>query len=151
MRRGVTLAECMVASAVLGLLVLVLLSGVTVATRIADDNAQLLAAEAVAWDAAWKRFNEDYKDLVLNETTGWQNLSSNAAPVLSVYDTPAYINNTVVGIENAIEYPEYTEEWQDKLKVITVDVEWGSAGRRRRLSNSGHAVQVLRSNIGRTP
>ena len=66
MRRGVTLAECMIASAVLGLLVLVLLSGVTVATRIADDNAQLLAAEAVAWDAAWKRFNEDYKDAAGN-------------------------------------------------------------------------------------
>ena len=48
MRRGVTLAECMVASAVLSLLALVLISGVTIATRIADDNAQLLAAEAVA-------------------------------------------------------------------------------------------------------
>lgn len=95
MRRGVTLAECMVASAVLGLLVLVLLSGVTVATRIADDNAQLLAAEAVAWDAAWKRFNEDYDNLDPSEVTGWQNLSSNAAPILGVYDTPAWISNAV--------------------------------------------------------
>ena len=150
MRRGVTLAECMVASAVLGLLVLVLLSGVTVATRIADDNAQLLAAEAVAWDAAWKRFNEDYDNLVLNETTGWQNLSSNAAPVLSVYDTPAYISNTVVAVERVLK-PEEADGWLRELKAIIVDVEWGPAGRRRRLSDSHHAVQVWRGDMGRAP
>ena len=28
-------------------------------------------------DAAWKRFNEGYGSLVLNETTGWQNLLFN--------------------------------------------------------------------------
>ena len=150
MRRGVTLAECMVASAVLGLLVLVLLSGVTVATRIADDNAQLLAAEAVAWDAAWKRFNEDYRDLVLNETTGWQNLSSNAAPVLSVYDTPACISNAVFDIVDVID-PEDVEGWRGELKAIIVDVEWGPSEHRRRLSDTRHAVQVWRGNMGRTP
>ena len=143
MRRGVTLAECMVASAVLGLLVLVLLSGVTVATRIADDNAQLLAAEAVAWDAAWKRFNEDYKDLVLNETTGWQNLSSNAAPVLGAYDTPAKLRVDVSAVAET--------GWLADLKVVSADVEWGPAARRRSLSGAGHAVQVWRGDMGRAP
>lgn len=151
MRRGVTLAECMVASAVLGLLVLVLLSGVTVATRIADDNAQLLAAEAVAWDAAWKRFNEDYDNLDPSEVTGWQNLSSNAAPILGVYDTPAWISNAVFAVEDVIEDPYDAEGWRMELKAIIVDVEWGPAGHRRRLSDSGHAVQVWRGNMGRAP
>ena len=143
MRRGVTLAECMVASAVLGLLALVLISGVTIATRIADDNAQLLAAEAVAWDAAWKRFNEGYGSLVLNETTGWQNLSSNAAPVLSVYDTPAKLCVDVSAVAET--------GWLADLKVIVADVEWGPEARRRSLSGSGHAVQVWRGDMGRAP
>lgn len=151
MRRGVTLAECMVASAVLGLLVLVLLSGVTVATRIADDNAQLLAAEAVAWDAAWKRFNEDYDNLDPSEVTGWQNLSSNAAPILGVYDTPAWISNAVFAVEDVIEDPYDAEGWRMELKAIIVDVEWGPSGHRRRLSDSGHAVQVWRGDMGRAP
>ena len=143
MRRGVTLAECMIASAVLGLLVLALLSGVSVAARIADDNARLLAAEAVAWDAAWKRFNEDYDSLVLNETTGWQNLSSNAAPALSVYDTPAKLRVDVSAAAEA--------GWLADLKVIVADVEWGPASRRRSLSEDGLAVQVWRGDMGRAP
>ena len=143
MRRGVTLAECMIASAILGLLALVLLSGVTIATRIASDNAQLLAAEAVAWDAAWKRFNEGYDRLVLNETTGWQNLSSNAAPVLGAFDTPAKLRIDVSAVAVA--------DWQADLKVVTADVEWGPESRRRRLSDGGHAVQVWRGSMGRAP
>lgn len=143
MRRGVTLAECMIASAILGLLALVLLSGVTISSRVAFDNAQLLAAEAVAWDAAWKRFNEGYDRLVLNETTGWENLASNAAPVLSVYDTPAKVRVNVAAVAS--------EGWQADLKVVTADVEWGPESDRRKLSDDGLAVQVWRGNMGRAP
>jgi prepilin-type N-terminal cleavage/methylation domain-containing protein len=63
MRKGFTLAECMVAGAVLCLLSLALLQGIPMVTRIANENAQLLAADSLAWDAAWKTFNVPYANL----------------------------------------------------------------------------------------
>ena len=76
-------------------------------------------------------------------TTGWQNLSSNAAPVLSVYDTPAKLRVDVYAVAET--------GWLADLKVITADVEWGPEARRRSLSGSGHAVQVWRGDMGRAP
>ena len=63
MRRGFTLVECELAAAFLGLSAFFLLKGVPLATRIATENAQLLAADSLAWDAAWKTFNVPYASL----------------------------------------------------------------------------------------
>ncbi len=57
MRKGFTLTECMVAGAIFCVTALALLQGIPMVNRIATENAQLLAADAVAWDAAWKTFN----------------------------------------------------------------------------------------------
>ena len=67
-KRGVTLIEVMLAGAILTLLSLALFSGISVAARIAHENAELLSAEAVAWDAVWKRFNEDYSKILPTDT-----------------------------------------------------------------------------------
>jgi len=142
-RKGFTLVECMMASAVLGISCLVLFEGVGVCARVAQENAQLLAAEAVAWDAAWKRFNEGYDSLVLNESTGWQTLSEAAAPALAVFDTDAKLKVDVRAMD--------AEGWLADMKIVTADVEWGPSSRRRRLSDGGHAVRVCRGSLGRAP
>lgn len=142
-RAGFTLVEAMVASSILGISCLVLFEGIGVATRIAHENAGLLQAEAVAWDAAWKRFNESYDNLILNETTGWKTLAADAAPDLAAYDEEPKIKIDV--------QPMATEGWRLDLKVITVDVAWGPSSRRRSLSSAGHLVRLCRGNLERAP
>ncbi len=64
MHKGFTLTECIVTTAILLLLVVCgFLNGIPMATKIATENAQLLAADSLAWDAAWKTFNVPYESL----------------------------------------------------------------------------------------
>ena len=51
MRDGFTLLECTLAGALLCLLAVALLEGIGVTTRVARENAEMLSADAVAWDA----------------------------------------------------------------------------------------------------
>lgn len=149
MRKGFTLVECMLASSILCLMTLVLFETVIISSRIAKENAQLLAAEAVAWDAVWKRFNEGYDSLMVNETTGWRDLSAEAAPELSIFDTPAKLKVDVYSVAET--------GWPRDMKEVVADVEWGPQGRRRKLSDgkaysseSGH-IRLRRGNLGRAP
>lgn len=133
MRRGFTLVECAVAGAVLSLLSLVLLCGVAVASRVANDNAQLLAADGVAFDAVWAVFNLGYDQIATG--TNVVELSESAAP--SLHDAVLTVNvAAVAGFEN--------------MKSISADVEWGPPERRRRLSDFHDAFFVYRSSLGRT-
>lgn len=96
---GFTLVEVMVAGSVLALLVCALLEGVIVASRIARENSEALAADAFAFDLAWMKFNEDYMSLRLGTTT--YNVSENV-PVLSRWpnataQTYVYTTNNVSG------------------------------------------------------
>lgn len=143
MRKGFTLVECMLASAILGVACLVLFEGVGVCTRIAHENAQLLAAEAIAWDAAWKRFNESYVSLGQPAPTGWHDLSEAAAPELCRYDAAPSLKVDV--------QPMTSAGWLADMLVVTADVEWGHAAHRRRLSDAGHAVRLCRGRLGRAP
>lgn len=143
-RCGFTLVEVLVASSVLALMALALLEGIIVSSRIAHENAQLLQAEAIAWDAAWKRFNEDYSKLVVSETTGWRDLPEAAAPGLQGYDVPPKL---IVRVENA----SVPAGWLSELKVVVADVEWGPSSRRHKLSDGGHEARVFRSDLRRAP
>ena len=135
-RRGATLVEVMLAGAIVTLLSLALFEGIAVASRIAHENAELLSAEAVAWDAVWKKFNEEYSTIVPGTTT--ETLSSNAAPalVMSQYSAPV-LTITVSTVEN-----------YSTLRCIEGDVEWGPSAKRRRLSDSC-PVFVYRGELGR--
>ena len=135
MRKGFTLLECTLAGALLSLLAVVFLEGVSVATRISTANAQLLAADGVAWDAVWKKFNEDYGSLSCG--TFDETLVESAAPSLYVAGSEAKLSVTVSALPG---YPH--------LKCISADVEWGPGGRRRKLSEY-HDVWVYRSNLER--
>ena len=144
-RKGATLVELMLAGAILALVVTSLFEGILVANRIAHENAELLAAQAIAADAAWWRFNEKYDgksglDVMSME---WRDTSRKAAPQLSRYDRLPRLGIGVSAIDEA--------GWDAEVRVITVDVEWGPAGRRRKLSDSGHEVRVCRGTFGRVP
>lgn len=139
MRKGFTLVECAVAGALLSLLSLALLGGVSVATRVANDNAQLLAADGVAFDAVWTVFNLNYGSIGLGTTK--VELSEAAAPSLYYPDAGDRAFLTVV--VSAV--PGYD------MKEISADVEWGPQGRRRRLSDFHETFSVRRSSLNRRP
>ena len=123
-KRGVTLIEVMLAGAILTLLSLALFNGIAVASRIAHENAEVLSAEAVVWDAVWKRFNEEYSALF--PTDGWvsETLTTNAVPALSKYGSAPVLKMRVSMV------PGY-----NALRCIEGDIEWGPSGKRRSLSD----------------
>ena len=88
MRRGATLVEVALAGAIAVLLTLAFMEGIAVAARISHENSQLLAAEAYAWDTAWKWLNKPYDELNNTATAAFypsaagETVSSNACPVL---------------------------------------------------------------------
>ena len=144
MRKGFTLVECVLAGTLLSLLSIALLKGVAVATRIAEENAQLLAADGVAWDAVWKTFNEDYDDIPVGSNTVW--LSQSAAPQLYV---EGYQAELTVVVTNFNMGTKVGGEWKySPMKSIEADVAWGVKGNRKSLS-SFHRVFVYRSDLGR--
>ena len=136
MRKGFTLVECAVAGALLAALALVFLQGIGVATRIAEENARLLAADGVAWDAVWKKFNEGYGNMSYGTRT--ETLVESAAPALYAEGCEAKLTVQVSAV------PGFSH-----LKCISADVEWGPDGCRRKLSDY-HDVWVFRSSLERS-
>lgn len=148
MRKGFTLVECMLAASIFCLMTLVLFEGVIVSTRIAHENSDLLAAEAVAWDAVWKRFNEDFDRLARGTVT--ETLGAEAAPQLARYDVAPVLRVTV----GYVDEPGFAGMASDMLK-ISADVEWGPSGSRHRLSSmsgasGGDYVKLFRSRLERS-
>ena len=136
-KRGATLVEVMLAGAIITLLSIALFNGISLAVRIAHENAETLSAEAVVWDAVWKRFNEEYSQLL--PTDGWvsEMLATNAVPALSGYNSPPVLKMRVSVV------PGYTS-----LRCIEGDLEWGPVARRVHLSDRC-PVFVYRSEMGR--
>ena len=145
MRKGFTLVECAVAGALLAALALVFLQGIGVATRIAEENARLLAADGVAWDAVWKTFNEDYDSIAVGSNTVW--LSESAAPSLYVEGSKAEL--TIV-VESFSMGTKVDGKWKSyPMKSITANVTWGPQGNRKSLQNY-HTNFVYRSDVRRS-
>jgi len=137
----------MLASALLALVALGLLEGIGVAARIAHENAQLLEADAVAWDAVWKKFNENYDEMDRPKTASvWtftETLAQQAAPGLYLPGSPAKLTLRIEPLQIA------QTSGILEMKAVSADVEWGPAAQRVRLSDS-HPVFVYRSDLGRT-
>ena len=151
-RRGVTLVEVMLAGSIAVLLTLACLEGVIVSTRIAHENSQLLAAEAYAWDTAWRWPNKPYDEL--NNSTspkfypdaGYSVVSSNDCPMLCKElnggsDAKLYVRvQLLTGSAAPVRHGEAAA-----VKRIDVDVEWGRTTSRRRrdsLSTCGRRVSI---------
>ena len=139
-RRGVTLVEVMLAGGIMVLASLAIFEGIIVSTRIAHENAEILKAEAVVWDAVWKKFNEDYEKMG-PQTFTWV-VSSNAAPDLVRSGYAAPVLTLSVTIPQA--------EGFDELRCIEGDIEWGPTGRRKRLSDIQRTF-VYRGPLERSP
>ena len=134
-KRGVTLVEVMLAGTITALLVLVLLEALVFGARIAKANSQLLAADAYAFDVAWRHCNESFANMPSALRNQAYNIPSNAAPAISLAGWPS-----------AVCYVTVTNSGPGK--AIAVDVEWGPNGRRRRLS-ANHATEIYKSQVER--
>lgn len=141
-RGGFTLVECMLAGSILAFLSLVLFEGVVVASRIARENSEVMQAEAVAWDAVWKRFNEEYSRLVTTGEPTGETLLEEAAPELARYDQPPEV---FVKVENAKDAGGVV---LTGLKSIEAWVEWGPVGRRKSTADV-QRIFVYRGELGR--
>lgn len=141
--RGVTLIEVMLASSIFALMVLSLFEGIAVSARIARENAEYLQADAYAFDLAWKRYNESYGALrnfvsaTVPERTFNEDIAEDAAPMLHRTGSPAVSYTTITRIVDP------NDASVELGVIISVDVEWGAAGDRRRLSST-HTATVFK-------
>ena len=145
--RGVTLIEVMLAASILVLMVLSLFEGIAVAARIARENAEYLQADAYAFDLAWKRYNESYSALrsfvsasspqkTIDEVID-NNGIVEAAPMLYRAGSPPVSHTTITRIADP------NDPSVELGLLISVDVEWGTANSRRRLSST-HTATVFK-------
>ena len=140
-RAGVTLVEVMLAGAICSLLTLSLLEGVIVATKLAHENAELLSADALAWDTAWKWLNKAYDEMP-SET--YDSSAKNSRLVLTDADCPPLAAartgaapRLVVSVTSVSDFSRHGTSVS--AKRIDVNVEWGPTGARKALNDLGRA------------
>ena len=174
-RGGFTLDEVMLAGALAVLATLALMEGIVVSAKISHENSELLAADAFAWDTAWRWLNKSYEELpdVTNPGTtydltidgdfkrdtthGVLGASTNDCPELVAAKTggdPRLVVRVVLcdGVGAVARHGASV-----KAKRIDVDVEWGPPNDRKCLNGlreSGiatyqHPVSVYKSPIER--
>lgn len=164
-RGGFTLVEVMLAGAIAVLMTLSLMEGLVVSAKVSHENSELLAADAFAWDTAWRWLNKAYDELPAqtagvvydSATTTGMSISTNDCPELVAAKTggnPRLVVRVVMcdgaGAPNRHGTPV-------RSKRIDVDVEWGPPGDRKCLNglcgagiaNYGHPVSVYKSSIDR--
>lgn len=138
-RQGITLVEVMLAGAIVSLLMGAFLVGIVSSAKVSRESSEILAAEAYAWDTAWKWFNKKDDDLNDAETPVFYPdgngavVASNECPVIYREDAAARCFVRVTGKVPA----DATSSAY--VKRIDVNVEWGAADRRRRLNQIGVA------------
>lgn len=142
-RRGVTLVEVMLAGAIAVLATLSLLEAIIVSTKIAHENAELLAADALAWDTAWKWLNKKYEDLP-SVAAGqlYSTATSSNRIVLSKDDCPELAKAKTGGDPKVVVKVSLKKDatavprngTSVEAKLIEVDVAWGPAGNRKSLN-----------------
>ena len=163
-RGGFTLVEVMLAGVIAVLMTLALMEGLIVSAKISHENAELLAADAFAWDTAWRWLNKKNEDFDRDKGSGDYSVSGGAE--LTYDDCPAiYLGNSrpkcYVSVSS---YGETSTNAPARFgsKVaatrIDVNVEWGPVGDRKCLNrlcggdglpNYGHAISVYGSEVGR--
>lgn len=164
-RGGFTLVEIMLAGAIAVLMTLALMEGLVVSAKISHENSELLAADAFAWDTAWKWLNKAYDELPSqaagvvydSATTPGMSISTNDCPELVAAKTggdPRVVVRVVL-CEDAGAPARHG--MAVKAKRIDVDVEWGPPGDRKCLNglcgagiaDYNHPVSVYKSPIDR--
>ncbi|MBQ3288599.1 MAG: hypothetical protein IJH50_04240 [Kiritimatiellae bacterium] len=164
MRGGFTLVEMMLAGAIAVLMTLALMEGLIVSAKVSHENSELLAADAFAWDTAWKWLNKSYDELPAvappgrtydSATDTSMAMTTNDCPVLNFEHTggdPRVVVRVVMCEGTGAIARHGTNV---KVKRIDVDVEWGPEGDRKCLNglcgsaNYSHPVSVYKSPIDR--
>lgn len=164
-RGGFTLVEVSLAGAIAVLMTLALMEGIIVAAKISRENSQLLAAEAFAWDTAWKWLNKAYDDLPAltagktydSDVDDGMAISEEDCPEISSEKTGAdpRVVVRVVMCNGAGALQRHGKTL--KAKRIDVDVEWGPEGGRKCLNGLcgdgivcyGRPISVYKGSINR--
>lgn len=141
-RRGATLVEVMIAAALVALLTITVLECVSVAARIARDNAELLAADSFAHDLLWCRFNMKYSDLAPGTETGTVS-SEKGKP--KIYSVPTGWNRGDWCRDQPLSWGVRVSQL-GAGKLIEADVEWTSSSNETRRRH----LEVYRSEMNRT-
>ena len=171
-RGGFTLVEVMLAGSIAVLMTLALMEGIIVAAKISRENSQLLAAEAFAWDTAWKWLNKAYDDLPAqagdgvrydltidgdfkrDTTHGMLGASTNDCPEL----VAAKVGAAPRIVVRVVLCPALSRHGKTlKAKRIDVDVEWGPEGDRKclnglcgaNIASYGRPISVYKSPVNR--
>lgn len=147
-RRGVTLVEVMLAGGILALLSVALLNGIGQSAQLTHDDSEYLFAHCYAFDVALKRSREKFSSLlsIRNSTNGAEfreTISSNACPTLYREGS----GNAAESITRITWAKDATGAADQNALMISVDVEWGPRGKRKKLSNSDSAVVVVKTKI----
>ena len=146
-RQGITLVEVMLAGAIVSILMGAFLAGIVTSAKVSRENSEILAAEAYAWDTAWKWFNKRNEELNDSEEPtfypagSWAEVSSNECPMIYRAEAPARCFVRVTG-----KVPVDAEA-SAFVKCIDVNVEWGASGSRRRLNLVGAAADAESCNV----
>ena len=151
-RGGFTLVEVMLAGSIAVLATLALMEGLIVAAKISHENSELLAADAFAWDTAWRWLNKSYEELPNTTAEGTTydltidgdfkrdsahavlGASTNDCPVLNranTGDDPRIVVRVVM-CDGAGAVARHGTNV--RVKRIDVDVEWGPANDRKCLN-----------------
>lgn len=155
MRGGFTVVESLVGAVILGFTAIAFFEGVAFFSRLSHENSELLTAEAVAWDAVWKTFNEPLENLefVLSppyEREFLQNLREEEAAQLCVYDAPPRLRLRVDALASGVATDELNDVWWSRdLVRISADIEWGDSRCRRLLSDFMEVPVVYRGGVRR--
>ena len=164
-RSGFTLVEVMLAGAIAVLMALALMEGLVVAAKISHENSELLAADAFAWDTAWRWLNKPYEELPSqtggvvydSATDNAMSMSSDDCPELAAAKAgsdPRVVVRVVL-CDGAGALARHGANV--RAKRIDVDVEWGPDGSRKCLNglcgegiaNYSHPVSVYKCSIDR--
>ena len=170
-RGGFTLVEVMLAGAIAVLATLAIMEGLIVSAKISHENSELLAADAFAWDTAWRWLNKAYEDLPAVAAGTVYDVTINGASVrdrdlaASTNDCPELVAAKTGGDPRLVVRVVLCNDAgavarhgaSVKAKRIDVDVEWGPAGDRKCLNGLrgagiatyGHPVSVYKSPIDR--
>ncbi len=144
-RAGLTLIETMIAGAILAFVLTAAFHGIVTATRVCHENARLLAAEAFAWETAWRWLNKSSD----NATSQTFTLTDEDCPQISssALGEAARCVVNVTEKKGANAFARHGD--QIPAKLIEVDVEWGAPGDRRSLTSSGLPISISKSEIER--
>lgn len=163
-RAGFTLVEVLLAGVICAFMTLALMEGLIVSAKISHENAERLAADAFAWDTAWRWLNKSYDELPSVAEGTIYDSSRDTALTIASDECPALARDKtggdprlVVKVSKCAAGTLRRHGLDVEAKRIDVDVEWGPANDRKCLNDLrgvgtrqyGQPVTLYKSSIER--